>query len=239
MRRIQVITQKEMVNPKELKGCTVVVIDVFLATSTIIFLLKNNYEPVYVMKDIDKARDFSLQQIEEHIKLGEINGEPVDGFLYPDPTLIDKVTEKKPAIICSTNGTIAINSAKEARKVYISSLINGHFIADKLHKYDDNSSIVIICSGNNNRFSMEDFVGAGQIIDHLIEEGDYNLSDSAILSREAYKRSKSLHFKDLLKGETANLLRTFNYPRSMNFVIDNFEKVNILPVFIDDKIVHG
>lgn len=239
MRKIQVITQKEVVRPEDLHDCSVVVIDVFLATSTIIFLLKNNYEPIYAMRDISSAKEFSKKLIDSHIKLGEEKGSPVEGFLYPDPTLIEKTSSKKAAIICSTNGTRAIESAKNAKRLFVSSILNGHLVAEQLHKINDNSSIVIICSGNNNRFSIEDFVGAGHIIEHLSSRGDYELSDSAKVAQKMYKVSESLNFQDLLEGETARLLRDYNFPSSMDFVIENFEKVNLLPMLSGNKIING
>lgn len=237
MRKLHVITQKEMVKPQKLKECIAVVIDVFLATSTISFLLKNNYEPVYAMKDVERARTFFAEQTVDYMMLGERKGEPVDGFQYPDPTTIQLTKQRKAAIICSTNGTRAIEKAKNAKKMYISSLVNGHLVAERVHDISDESSIVLICSGNDARFSKEDFVGAGQIVDHLVKKGDYSLTDSSKVAREAYHCSKSKSFQDLLEGETASLLSSYGFPQSMNLVIDNVEKVNVLPVFNNNKII--
>src|SRR5699024_7314665 len=108
MRKIHVITQKELIREKDLKHCTAVVIDVFLATSTIAFLLNKNYHEIYATKSVAHARKYAREINENALLLGEINGNPVDGFVYPDPTLIEKVHESKSAIISSTNGTIAI-----------------------------------------------------------------------------------------------------------------------------------
>lgn len=238
MRRIHVITQKEIVDPIRLRDCTAVVIDVFLATSTIAFLIKHNYEPIYAMEDVDSARVFATQQKGLYLLLGEEKGETVEGFLYPDPTLLQSSQKKIPAIICSTNGTRAIEKAKEAKSLYISSLVNGHLIADRLHKQEDGSSIVLISSGNDNRFSTEDFVGAGQIIDHLMRKGDYILSDSSKVARETYLQSYSLSFQNLLEGETAVLLRGLGFPESMDLVIENYEKINVIPIFVGNKIIN-
>ena len=239
MRKVHVITQKEMVDPIQLKDCTAVVIDVFLATSTIAFLINHNYEPVYAMEDVESARNFALRQTGSYLLLGEAKGEAIDGFLYPDPTLLQSTERQMPAIICSTNGTRAIESSKTARALYISSLVNGHIVAKHLHEQDNDSSIVLICSGNDNRFSMEDFVGAGQIIEHLMEKGNYSLSDSSKVARDTYQQSKLMSFQNLLDSETSTLLRRFNFPESMDFVIENYEKLDVLPIFTENKIVNG
>lgn len=238
MRKIHVITQKEAVKEKKLRGCTVAVIDVFLATSTIAFLLKNNYEPVYALKDSASALELSELFHTQHILLGESKGESIKGFHYPDPCGIRRTEDRQPAIICSTNGTIAIEKAKEAKKLFISSLVNGHLIAKHINMESDDSSVVLICSGNDDRFSMEDFIGAGQLVEHLVSQGDYFPSDAAKVSRQAYINSRDNDFHELLESETANLLRKFKFPEAMDFVIDNYEKVDVVPVYREGKITN-
>ncbi|MFC0272511.1 2-phosphosulfolactate phosphatase [Metabacillus herbersteinensis] len=238
MRKVHVITQKEVVCEQKLEGCAAVVIDVFLATSTIAFLLKHNYEPIYAVKDSESALALATQQKGPYVLLGETQGESIEGFQYPDPCLIELSELQTSAIICSTNGTRAIEKAAKAKVLYISSIINGHLIAERLHEQTDDSSIVLICSGNDDRFSMEDFVGAGQIVEHLMSRGEYVLSDSSKLARDTYQKSLANSFQNLLDCETASLLRSFDFAESMDLVIRNHEKVEIIPVFTGNKIVN-
>lgn len=237
MRRIHVITQKEAVKEEKLVGCTAVVIDVFLATSTIAFLLEHNYGPVYAVKDSDEALALADLQKDEFVLLGETKGESIEGFRYPDPCLIEPCSNKEAAIICSTNGTKAIEKAANAKTLFISSLVNGHAIAERIHVQQDDSSIVLICSGNDDRFSMEDFVGAGQIVEHLTAKSDYLLSDAAKLAKNTYKNSLANGFKELYECETAELLRRFDFADSMELVVRNHERLNIVPVYEEGKIV--
>ncbi|WP_198038649.1 2-phosphosulfolactate phosphatase [Planococcus lenghuensis] len=231
------MTQKEAVDEQKLAGCTAVVIDVFLATSTIAFLLTNNYEPIYTVKDSEHALALASWLEEPYILLGETRGKCIEGFQYPDPCLIKFVQEKKAAIICSTNGTRAIESAKKAKILYISSLVNGHKVAEHISMQTDDSSIVLICAGNDDRFSMEDFVGAGQIIDRLLKGEEYALSDAAKLARDTYLSSSAISFRNLLDCETASLLRSFEFENSMDLVIEHHEKVEVVPIFKGNKVV--
>lgn len=231
MRKIHVITQKEAVNEEKLKDCSAVVVDVFLATSTIAILLEHDFDPVYTVKDSERALKLADELDGPSILLGETKGESIEGFQYPDPCLIEPSEEKKAAIICSTNGTIAIERAGKAKNLFISSLVNGHVVAERLHAQTDETSIVLICSGNDDRFSMEDFVGAGQIVDHLLRKGEYLLSDASKLARQTYRISKADSFQDLLDCETASLLRHFNFEESMSLVIRKHEQVEVVPVF--------
>src|SRR5699024_9678581 len=171
-----------MIREDELVDSTAIVIDVFLATSTIGFLLEKNYEPIYVTKSIGDAEDLANTFIKRPFMLGELYANPVAGFTYPDSSLIKQAQGQEVAIISSTNGTVAIEAAKSAGNLYLSSLINGHILAKELENNNDESPIIIICSGNAGGFSLEDFVGAGQIIHYLIQENNYDLSESAILA---------------------------------------------------------
>ncbi len=237
MRKIQVITQKELVDTELIRDCTAVVIDVFLATSTITYLLEKGCEPVYAVKDEITALEIVKEQDSPYLLMGERYGNAIENFEYPDPTLIVSTNAKRAAIICSTNGTIAIEKAKHAKTLYASSLLNGHRVSSQIYQQDDRSSIVLICSGNAGRFSMEDIIGAGQIIDHLAAKDDFTLSDSASLARDAFIYAKSQQFVNLLECETAELLRRTGFEHTIQWVIDQFEKVDVVPVYRNGKII--
>ncbi|NWQ42781.1 2-phosphosulfolactate phosphatase [Bacillus sp. EB106-08-02-XG196] len=230
------ITQKELVDSEMIRNCTAVVIDVLLATSTITYLLKKGYEPVYAVKDALSALDIVKKQKSPYLLMGEWQGESIANFHYPDPTLIETTRIKRPAIICSTNGTIAIEKAKQAKVLYVSSLINGHRVSEQIRQRADGSSIILICSGNAGRFSMEDFIGAGQIIDHLTRNNVFELSDASRLARDAFIHAKSKQFVNLLGSETAGLLKRTGYEHSTQWVIDQVEKVDVVPVYRNGKL---
>jgi 2-phosphosulfolactate phosphatase len=236
MRKIHVITQKELVNSEHIRNCTAVVIDVLLATSTITYLLEKGYESVYAVKDAHSALEIGAKQDGPFLLMGEWLGETIENFHYPDPTLIDSIVTKPTAIICSTNGTIAIEKAKEAKTLYVSTLLNGHTVAEQIEQQEDQASIVLICSGNAGRFSMEDFIGAGQIVDHLTRKKSYQLSDAARLARDAFVHAKAKHYMNLLESDTAGLLRRTGFEHSTQWVIDHVEKVDVVPVYKDGKI---
>lgn len=237
MRKINVVTQKELVDSELIRECTAVVIDVLLATSTITYLLEKGCEPVFAVKNAEAALELVKKQERPYLLMGEWNGKAIENFEYPDPTLIVAKKSKQTAIICTTNGTIAIEKARQAKTLYVSSLLNGHRIAEHIIQQDDGSSIVLVCSGNAGRFSMEDFIGAGQIIDHLVEKDDFKLSDAARLARDAYVLAKSQQFVNLLESETSELLRRTGFDHTTQWVIDHVEKVDIVPVYKEGKII--
>lgn len=238
MRKINVVTQKELVDSSLLGTCTAVVVDVYLATSTITYLLENNWSPVYAVKNTETALEIENRKKTPILLMGERNGKQIERFQYPDPTLICKAdSEAKPAVICSTNGTVAIERSKMAKTLYASSLLNGHRVAEQIVLHDDGSSVVLICSGNAGRFSMEDFIGSGHIVNHLIKMGEFKLSDSAAVALEAYNNAKERNFEPLLDCETSHLLRRTGYSHTIKWVIENFETSNIVPIYKNGKFV--
>ncbi|WP_188208057.1 2-phosphosulfolactate phosphatase [Alkalibacillus aidingensis] len=240
MRKIYVVTQKELVNSDRLQGATAIVIDVFLATSTITFLLEKNYQPVYAAENQEHAMNIANQLgSDTPLMLGEKNGESINGFGFPDPRLLKHSEQQNAAIICSTNGTRAIEAAKRAKKLYISSITNGHLVAKSVDQESINHSpIVLVCSGNGGHFSLEDFVGAGHIIDHLLKSGEFELNDAAKLARNTFINVRSNNFIDLYSCDTKHLLERLGYPGSVDYVINQFEKVNVIPVYQEGKIMN-
>ncbi|WP_431027248.1 2-phosphosulfolactate phosphatase [Lysinibacillus sp. LZ02] len=237
MRKIHVIFNKELVEPSRLIQCSAVVVDVFLATTTITTLLAHDIAPVLAVENAEIAQQLSENLTEPVLLIGESAGLAIDNFMYPDPTLITTQLGRTQAIICSTNGTRAIQKAKYAAQLYISSLANGHAIAKALHEEETERSIVIIASGNNGRFSLEDCVGAGQIISYLLQLGNYELSDAAYAACSLYAGVKLKHFEPLLHTETVQLLKHLQMDDAVSFVIDTIESTDIVAVFEDEQII--
>ena len=236
LRRILVILNKESVVPNRLTECSAVVVDVFLATTTINTLLAHDIEPVYAVENAEIALQIRQLMSGNTLLLGESFGYAIDDFIYPDPTLITSQLGSTQAIICSTNGTKAIQKAKNAAQLYISCLANGHAIAKALHEEQSDRSIVIIASGNDGRFSLEDCVGAGQIISHLLQLGEYELSDAAYASHSLYECVKAQNFEPLAQTETVQLLKKLNMDDAVSFVIDTIESMDFAATYKDGQI---
>ncbi|OLS38499.1 2-phosphosulfolactate phosphatase [Bacillus sp. MRMR6] len=241
MRKIHVVTQKELVEMEKLHECTAVVIDVFLATSTIILALDHGFTSVRAVKDAQTALSVAKTSPKDsYLLLGESKGEEIDGFIYPDPFLLldERYSKEKELILCSTNGTVAINVARESKTLFVSSLINGQAVAKRIHAADDDSSIVFICSGNDNRFSLEDYIGAGQVIHYLRKNaGEYSLSDSAIGALLCYQSAKERTFSDLYRCETARMLADYGFEQSIDMILGKVDKIETVPIYHNGKMV--
>lgn len=96
---------------------------------------------------------------------------------------------EKTIVISTTNGTQAINTGREARQLVIGAFLNLTALTDWLVKQDDN--ILLLCSGWRDKFSLEDSVFAGAVMERLLESGKFGVEeDSSIASKYLYMAAR-------------------------------------------------
>ena len=170
--------------PEKLKNAedkAVVVLDVLRATTTIATALAAGAEKIYPVSSIKDA--FSLKKkISGALLGGERGGVKVPGFDLGNSPLEYQGLKGKTIILSSTNGTKTLKKAVSARTLIAGSIVNAKAVADYLLKL--NLDVVLMPSGTDSQFSLEDFAGAGYIISLLAEQKKVELSDQAYLSFE-------------------------------------------------------
>ena len=193
--KIHVLTNKAEIKNEKLDDKVVIVLDILFATTSIVSAFKNGCTLVVPAPNSEIALKFSqYDQFKDYILSGELNADTLDGFASPTPlALIETGISQKGLIYCTTNGTVALDSSKSAQNVYAGSLLNGAALVNYvLNKHPSTSTILIVCSGSNNQFNLEDFFGAGQIV-NAFQEKDYlnnfSFTDSAFAASELYRSS--------------------------------------------------
>ncbi|MCM3087941.1 2-phosphosulfolactate phosphatase [Bhargavaea ginsengi] len=235
MRKIHVVPQKETIDPEKITDCVAVVYDVFLATSTILFLLEKNYGPVTAVENEAAARAFSASAQTPAVMIGESDGDPIEDFLYPDPQQIGPAESGERAVFCSTNGTRALEKAKGAKELLIGSLLNGRSLAAYIAEETESDSIVIVAAGNAGRLSVEDMVGGGHLIDELLRLDEFELSDAAVIAHRLYIESASANHRDLLDVETFHLLEAKGFPDAAEYVIRHKDEVPMIAKYSEEE----
>ena len=132
--------------------------------------------------------------------------------------LIDSDIKDKTIIFSTTNGTVALKNSLDASFVYAACLLNGASVAQYLLKSHRDKSLLLVCSGNHGRFSMEDLIGAGHLINALHRNTDsvFHLSDAAILAYKFYQQCQQNQIVEyLLTSQTGKLLTSIGYERSI------------------------
>lgn len=172
---------------------TVIIIDILRATSVITTAINNGCKKVIPVLTVEEAKDIAKNSEEDIILGGERNALKIDGFNFSNSPLeyTKKYVEGKTVVLSTTNGTRAINNSFNAKTILISALINSKATAkaiDKLHE-----DLIIINSGTNGQFSIDDFICSGYLIDCLYNiRKDLELSDIAKTAHYIYTNNKDI-----------------------------------------------
>jgi 2-phosphosulfolactate phosphatase len=110
---------------------------------------------------------------------------PPKGFdLGNSPEEFEKLRGRR-VVMTTTNGTAAIESVQTASKVLIGALLNIDALANYLFTHPP-KSLLLVCAGTGEEFSLEDAVAAGALVVRLFD--DQRLSDSAMITRILYEQ---------------------------------------------------
>lgn len=166
----------------------VVVIDILRASSAITTAFFNGVAKMIPVSTVEEAQKYKEDGF---LVAAERNAEIVKGFDLgnsPFGYMSAKVKGKTIAIT-TTNGTLAINVAKDAYKVVIGSFLNLDVVIEYLKK--EKRDVLFLCAGWKNKFNLEDTLYAGAVAEKLIYKYGFNSAcDSAIASIELYKVAK-------------------------------------------------
>jgi 2-phosphosulfolactate phosphatase len=170
------------------KESIVVVIDVFRATSAICVAFHYGAEKIIPVASVEEAMEYKKQGM---LAGAERNAVKLDGFDFgnsPYDYMGDHVKGKTIALT-TTNGTQAIEAARQAYKVVVGSFLNIDALCNWLIKQDRN--ILLLCSGWKNKFNLEDSLFAGAVTTQIMEKSkNYELGDGCLAIKYLYQIGK-------------------------------------------------
>lgn len=239
-----ILTQEDTLNEGRItQERIVVIIDVLRVSSTIVTALANGAEKILPLLHVQDVFTGKEQLISKGIppdKIlmgGERMGMKVRGFDLGNSPLeySPQRVNGKTLIISSTNGTKAITRSKNAVEIIVGSFLNadasGEYLAGK------NQDTVFYLSGKEGRFSLEDAVGAGMIIDSLGEKCEsLNLSDSALMCLYLYEKFKADPFHVFLQGEHGKYLDSIGLMEDLRYCA-KANIINKVPTVCNDGFV--
>lgn len=189
-------------------GKTTVVIDVLRATSTIVSALGNGAREIIPVNTVEFAMKVSGTSFGGQTLLaGERNSVKIDGFAMGNSPLEFKpeIISGKSIILYTTNGSKAIVKSKFSENLFVASFNNLTAIARHLLNLGEDT--VIVCSGMNGMFCMEDSVCAGMLLDEMIQSHQsLELTDSGKACLVLYENVKDDIHAMLKKTEHGRLL---------------------------------
>ncbi|MBI4694842.1 MAG: 2-phosphosulfolactate phosphatase [Gammaproteobacteria bacterium] len=183
MRRLHVLFRWQDLDVRRIADKTVVVLDILFATSTIVATFGQGVRAVIPARHAAHARALAAGRDPDSCLLaGELNIENIEGFGPPTPiALAAYPLAGRTLIFSTTNGTVALDAAAQAKRVLVGSLLNASAVADRICDGNDTNSVVVICAGSVGSFNLEDCYGAGCIVSRLLAQpgSDWDLTDSA------------------------------------------------------------
>jgi 2-phosphosulfolactate phosphatase len=212
----------------------VVVIDVLRATSAITTAFYNGVSKMIPVATVEQAK--TLQQ-QGYMAAAERNGEMIEGFELgnsPFGYMNNKVKGKTIAI-STTNGTQAIEAARQASQIIIGSFLNLDAIIDYLR--EQKKDVILLCAGWKNKFNLEDTLFAGAVADTLLMKGDFSTEcDSAIAASHLYHLAKHDLFGFLANSSHRNRLAKLDLERDIKYCLTP-NQCPVIPIMEGDYLV--
>lgn len=229
MPKVEVCLTPVLIDYFDLNNKTVVVVDIFRATSCMVTALASGIDHIYPVAEVEACK--SLMQ-QGYMGAAERKGLPVDGIPLgnsPLQYLNDHIKGEKLAMT-TTNGTLALSKSVNASKVLIGAFLNLSALCKKLIDYQND--VIIHCSGWRGHFNLEDTVMAGAIIN---ETGFVADGDSAHMVKTLYKNAENNMDAFLKNGSHYQRLVHNGNKEDIPFCLSK-NKFNVVPYLKDEKL---
>ena len=171
------------------------------------------------------------------IELAIRNGEVVEGFPVGNSPLAFKGMDLmgKTIVLSTTNGTHAIHTGRDARQLVIGAFLNLTALTDWLVKQHDN--ILLLCSGWKDKFSLEDSVFAGAVMDRLLESGKFGVEeDSSIASKYLYMAARDNFMSIIKAAPRRKRLQQLHLLEDVKYCLTP-DQSTVIPVLRDGRLV--
>ena len=205
----------------------VVVIDVLRATSAICTAFHYGVDKIIPVSTLDQAIEYKDKGF--HVA-AERKGKIVSGFEFGNSPLTytnDKLKDQT-LVLTTTNGTKAINMAKDIEHLLIGSFLNLDAISNYLIEL--NKSALILGSGWENKFCLEDSICAGAISEQLLKTNKFKCNnDSTIAAKYLFLSAKSNYFGYLKASSHRKRLKKLNLNEDIKYCLTP-NQTDVIPV---------
>jgi 2-phosphosulfolactate phosphatase len=213
----------------------VVVIDVLRATSAICTAFENGIDKVIPVSTIAEALEYKQQG---YLVAAERKGQVVPGFQFGNSpySYMGKDLNGKTLVITTTNGTKAFHTAKSANQVVIGSLINLDAVSNFL--INQKKNVLLLASGWQNKFCLEDTICAGAIADQLINTGDFtSIQDSSIAAKYLYLSARENYLGFLKSSSHRRRLKLLDLNEDIKYCLTP-NQTSVVPIRKDNYLVN-
>jgi 2-phosphosulfolactate phosphatase len=223
----------------EKDDAVIVITDIFRATTAICAAFHNGVKSIIPVAEISESESYKQLGF---IVAGERDGKKLDcadfgnsPFHFMDPSL-----KGKTIVLNTTNGTQAIRAvSKGSNRVVIGSFLNLGAVVRYITTQQ--KPVVIFCSGWKNRFSLEDTIFAGALVESLITNGNnkfHTICDSAIASADLWNSAKKNPLTYIEKAAHRHRLRKMGLDDILEFSFQT-DFTEAVPVLNGSEIVNA
>lgn len=168
----------------------VIAVDIFRATTTICTMFENGALAVFPVASADEAKEYKAKG---YIVGGERDTKKIDFADFGNSPFDYKreIVEGKELVFTTTNGTYAIDMAKDSKIVFAGAFSNIDVLANRCAEIG--GRVVVLCAGWRDKVNIEDTLFAGAFASKLskiisnLEIG----SDSVRIALELWESAKS------------------------------------------------
>lgn len=208
------------------EDCIVVVIDVLRATSAMCTAFQHGVEKMIPVASVEEATEYKKQGF---MVGAERNGIALEGFDFgnsPYSYMTEKINGQT-VVISTTNGTQAIEAARNASKVVIGAFTNISALCNWLT--EQNKNILLLCSGWKNKFNLEDTLFAGAVSQRLLKNPKFNYGDAALSVSFLYQQAEANPYKFIRKSSHAERLSALGLKHDIKYCL-SLDNTDIIPV---------
>jgi 2-phosphosulfolactate phosphatase len=195
----------------------VVAIDVLRATSAICTAFHYGINKIIPVSSLDEAIEYRENGF---LVAAERKGKVVPGFDYGNSpfTYMNNDLVGQTLVLTTTNGTKAINMAKDVQHLLIGSFINIDALCN--HLLELNKNVLLLGSGWQNKFCLEDTICAGAIADQLLKSSAFiSENDSSVAAKYLYLSAKDNYFGYLKASSHRKRLKELNLNQDIKYCL--------------------
>lgn len=231
MKTIDVCLTPELLHLYDVQNKAVVVVDVLRATSCMVTALANGADHILPMASLDACRQMRAQG---YIISGERDGVKVEDFDKGNSPFeyLEGVAGTKIAFT-TTNGTQAIEKSKVAPVLVVGAFLNLSAVADFLHQ--QNHSILIVCAGWKGRYSLEDTLFAGALVEKAQRFASLDC-DAGLSAWHLYREARKDLVGYLEQSSHVRRLNRLNIYRDIEFCVTH-DKFHHVPLLSEGRLV--
>jgi len=240
--KIDVFFSPVGLNPPDVQGRSVVVLDVLRATTTIAVALYNGAKEIVPAGSTEEALRIAQNLERDDIVLaGERRSVRIPGFALGNSPLefAAEAVQGRTIVLTTTNGTPALIAAQGAREVIVGAAVNFAAVVQRCRAaLEQHGDLVVLCAGREGQFALEDAFAAGRLAKVLLPEGGLRrleVNDGAHASLELARHYGERWLRALKASTHGRTLAELGFREDLSFCAEE-NTHPVLPLYADRRI---